>query len=239
MPVMTFNKGYESGYGGIIAVNLCWDVDEFWDWEMQFAPYVKYTSTFNAGKFKTYGQPIELDSYTWNNASGLKSLNTTSITAGVMWGFGPVMPYFGLGYGRRTHYMIHGNDLYTSPDMRYENCDMDFGLVLGLGRFKLMAGMTFPGANVWYPIYNIANYSWDYLRWAAQGAWRLTCWFYSLGPIFNLIDLAAGEDMTGYSDVLDVVAPMAPNPIERSKHKTWKWFPYNFVELNIGIGFAF
>ena len=239
MPVMTFNKGYESGYGGIIAVNLCWDVDEFWDWEMQFAPYVKYTSTFNAGKFKTYVQPIELDSFTWNHASGVKALNTTSITAGVMWGIGPVMPYIGLGYGRRTHYKIHGNDLYTSSDMKYENCDMDFGLVLGLGRFKLMAGMTFPGANVWYPIYNIANYSWDYLRWAAQGAWRFTCWFYSLGPIFNLIDLAAGEDMTGYSDVLDTVAPMAPNPIERSKHKTWKWFPYNFVELNIGIGFAF
>ena len=242
MPVMTFNSGYSCGYGGIVSVNtdeFLIDYLDFFDIMESSSIYVKYTSTFNANKFKNFNQPHDIDRYTWDNAPGVKELNTTSITAGVMFEFGALAPFIGLGYGKRTHYNTIGNSLYTTPDMKYESCDMDLGLLCNLGRFKLMASITFPGANVGYPLYNVVNHSWDYLRWGVQGAWRFTCWYCSLGPLFDLINLAAGEDLSGYSEVLDIIAPWAPNPIEKSKARGWEWFPYNFVELNLGIGIAF
>lgn len=246
IPMMTFNKGYDSGYGGMVLFDVYNYGDGYyvWDYDESFGIYVKYTSSFNDGQFETGGTLQSVDSQTWDMMSAgnvSRNLESISITAGVAAAYGPLQFYTGLGYGKREYMLRSGDDILYCPSLQYENCDMDLGLILNLGRFKFNAGLTFPAANVVYSLYNIANYSWDYARWAVQESWRGLVWFYSMGAIFDLVDLASGEDdMTGYhSEFLDVIAPYAPNPIKASQQKKWEWFPYNFVELNIGVGFAF
>lgn len=222
IPMMTMNTNGDTGYGGMISFPLYYRL------------YVKYTSTFNASQFK--GCTV-IDEDSWNMIQSPDRLQTTSITAGIYLGrFGRYFrSYVGLGYGKRNHYKMIQNDWYMNDGIRYESWDMDFGLIANFGRFKLIAGITFPAANVGYTISNICDYAWDYIKWPFQEAWHITAYLFSMGPLIELIGEGVGDYLSG----LNKIAPAPENPFKASQQKKWEWFPYNFVELNIGVGFAF